>query len=60
MENCNSDRDWATGYELLKAMRENDVTGVCFAMRFCNPGHTHIGKKKSKLLMTCACNHTKQ
>ena len=50
VENFNSDRDWGTGYELLKAMRENDVTGVCFAMRFCNPGHTHIGKKRFQII----------
>ena len=57
VENCNSDRDWGAGYELLKAMRENYVTGVCFAMRFCNPGHTYIGKKRSKYLFVTSKNH---
>ena len=50
VENINSDRGWRTGYELLKAMRENDVTGVCFAMHFCNPGHTPIGKKRFQII----------
>ena len=50
VENFESDRDWGTGHELLKAMRDNDVTGVCFATRLCNPGYVHIGKKRFQII----------
>jgi len=45
VENFQSDRDWGTGHALLKAMRDEDITGVCFAIRVCHPGYSHIGKK---------------
>ena len=46
-ENFESDRDWGTGHELLKMMRQNDiVNAVCIGTRLCNPGYTHIGKKR--------------
>ncbi len=45
-ENFDSDRDWGTGFELLKMMRDNDVVNtVCIATRLCNPGYSHIYKK---------------
>jgi hypothetical protein len=50
VENFDSDRDWGTGHELLKAMRDNGVTGVCFATRICNPGYIHIGKKRFQII----------
>ena len=46
-ENHESDRDWGTGFELLKMMRHNNiVNSVCIATRLCNPGYSHIGKKR--------------
>ena len=46
-ENYESDRDWGTGFELLKMMRHNNiVNSVCIATRLCNPGYSHIGKKR--------------
>ena len=46
VENFDSDRDWGTGFRLLKMMRENDIIGVCFATRLCSPGYVHIGHKR--------------
>ncbi len=48
--NFESDRDWGTGHALLKTMRENEVSGVCFATRLCNPGFAHIGKKRFTII----------
>ena len=46
-ENFESDRDWGTGHELLKAMREHDMVNViCVATRTCSPGFVHIGRKR--------------
>ena len=46
-ENFDSDRDWSTGHELLKMMRENNMTNtLCIATRMCHPGFSHIGKKR--------------
>jgi hypothetical protein len=46
-ENFDSDRDWGTGHELLKMMRLNNiVNAVCIATRLCNPGFSHIGKRR--------------
>ena len=46
VENFDSDRDWGTGFRLLKMMRENDIIGVCFATRLCSPGYVHIGHNR--------------
>ena len=46
-ENFDSDRYWATGHELIKMTRENNmVNTVCIATRMCNSGFLHIGKKR--------------
>ena len=46
-ENFESDTDWGTGFELLKAMRDkNIVDHVCIAIRICKPGYSHIGKNR--------------
>ena len=50
LENFDSDHDWNTGLELLKEMHANDITGVCYATRQCNPGYTHIGKKRFTII----------
>ena len=36
-ENFHSDRDWGTGHELLKMMKNNDIVNtLCIATRTCN------------------------
>ena len=56
--NFDSDRDWGTGHELLKMMRENSMVNcVCFATRTCSPGYSHIGKKRF-MYITDLCLHS--
>lgn len=46
-ENFDSDRDHGCGFELLKMMRQHDITNaLCIATRKCNPGFSHIGKRR--------------
>jgi len=55
IENFESDRDWGTGYELLKAMKKDDIINTVFiATRQCNPGFAHLGKKRfSHIIDAC-------
>ena len=58
-ENYESDRDWGTGFELLKMMRHNNiVNAVCIATRLCNPGYSHIGKNDLHTLMMLVFKHS--
>ena len=58
-ENFHSDRDWGTGHELLKMMRDQEiVNAVCIATRTCNPGYSQIGKKRFMYINdSCLCAH---
>jgi len=59
-ENFDSDRDWGTGYELLKMMRDNDIVNtVCIATRLCNQGHINIHKKRYTIINDC-CLHAQR
>ena len=54
-ENFDSDHDWNTGLELLKDLRANNIMGVCYATRQCNPGYTKISAKKRFTIINELC-----
>lgn len=53
-ENFDSDGDHGMGFNLLEMMRKNAIVNtICIATRLCNPGFSHIGKKRFVHLQSC-------